>query len=608
MAGNRKTIPGTLHDAMISFRADRTNRKEHRRRAPDCHFFSLVEESVALAKAAKNKKGRASRSSKSSRVSTQSAATIPSDRNSLGDLDGGIVQEEESIIVNPTAIAQKKGKGRNVGAKAKADTHEDPSLLVLEDSMAQEGDSILTAGTTTSKPGEKRKKATKAKTAPKQGKNTRKKDADSADEAGHEESQLVDSADADDESQIVVAKPKPTRPQKATRRGTKQRAASQQPEQSENTVEPAASRTRVRKKTPRVSDDVSQLHSELEAAASKPAAFPVQVPPKRGKKRMSNGSEKLDSSVIILNGQPKKAQSKPRVTSRSKKPPATAPPPDDEDKNEDEIVPNKPDGESASPAQSPPLPSKPPARGKKTRTASRQRKPETDKAPLTQPNLRQEQEPDAHRSISHPAELPSPETAPQMPPEPCAPPTPEATTKAPSNPMQKSPSGSPQSSNAENQPPSSRPSLSAKKQPLAPTQLSPTRIAAQAQEAGAAGICTPLASPSKRANTIGGALRSDAPWTAVDLENIFLPSPSHHQHQQRQQALGTTDKAGVTEAMEEVLRRVTEEERGMSVEEWILANAARAEEKLRGECEGLIGGFEGEGLRALRAVEGIEAL
>ena len=46
-------------------------------------------------------------------------------------------------------------------------------------------------------------------------------------------------------------------------------------------------------------------------------------------------------------------------------------------------------------------------------------------------------------------------------------------------------------------------------------------------------------------------------------------------------------------------------EKQMTVEQWILSNAKKSEEKLRTECERLVGRFEGEGVRALKTLEGI---
>jgi hypothetical protein len=48
---------------------------------------------------------------------------------------------------------------------------------------------------------------------------------------------------------------------------------------------------------------------------------------------------------------------------------------------------------------------------------------------------------------------------------------------------------------------------------------------------------------------------------------------------------------------------LTSPEKKMSVEEWVLYNAKRGEEKLRLECERQIAAFEGEGRRALAAVD-----
>lgn len=60
--------------------------------------------------------------------------------------------------------------------------------------------------------------------------------------------------------------------------------------------------------------------------------------------------------------------------------------------------------------------------------------------------------------------------------------------------------------------------------------------------------------------------------------------------------------------LDDALKRLTSPERDMSVEDWILWNARGAEERLRGECERLIGSFETEGNRALQCLEGVEVL
>jgi len=143
---------------------------------------------------------------------------------------------------------------------------------------------------------------------------------------------------------------------------------------------------------------------------------------------------------------------------------------------------------------------------------------------------------------------------------------------------------SPQSSDAENQPPSSRPS--ALRPPLAvksPFTSQPAHIPVA--------ISTPTASPSKGSFS---KLHSTMPWTAIDLEQIFSGTPSANQ-ENNPFTLGVGLANGA----------LTSPERGLTVEQWIQFNAQRGEEGLRAECERLVGKFEGEGMRALRTLEGI---
>lgn len=140
-----------------------------------------------------------------------------------------------------------------------------------------------------------------------------------------------------------------------------------------------------------------------------------------------------------------------------------------------------------------------------------------------------------------------------------------------------SPSQSPQSSDAENQPPSSRdPGASAAKRiVLAPVSLTPA-----------------LGSPSKR-NVMAG-LRSTTPWASASLEAIF-DSP-----------LGSPGKENDIDRFLKRGKELTSPERQMTVEEWIYFNAAEAEKKLKYECESLVNRFEMEGTRAIKVLEGLE--
>jgi hypothetical protein len=150
---------------------------------------------------------------------------------------------------------------------------------------------------------------------------------------------------------------------------------------------------------------------------------------------------------------------------------------------------------------------------------------------------------------------------------------------------EKNPSRSPQSSDAENQPPSSKPSTARK---AATPNPSAVRIPLAA--------ITPVISPSKL--NIISSLRSDNPWTAVDLDAIFMKTP------------GDENVIG-KELLEDALGKMktfelTSPEKKMTVEEWVLYNAEVAEGRLRNECERMVGIFERQGTKAMRAVEGIE--
>ncbi|KAL8665535.1 MAG: hypothetical protein Q9202_002240 [Teloschistes flavicans] len=140
-------------------------------------------------------------------------------------------------------------------------------------------------------------------------------------------------------------------------------------------------------------------------------------------------------------------------------------------------------------------------------------------------------------------------------------------------------STSPQSSDAENRPPSARPS--ALRPPL--TVLSPSKP--QALNAK-----TPMKSSHKRDIS---RLQSTLPWAAIDFQEIFMASPAGEQENV------------IDAAINDAQTRLTSPEKKLTVEEWMTWRAAQGEEKLRKDCERLVGRFEGEGVRALKTLEGI---
>ena len=150
-------------------------------------------------------------------------------------------------------------------------------------------------------------------------------------------------------------------------------------------------------------------------------------------------------------------------------------------------------------------------------------------------------------------------------------------------PIVPSPTPSPQFSDAENQPPSSRPSQ--QRPPL--FEISPSRP--QATRIHLA-VSTPNTSPSQR--NIASMVHTTFPWTIVDVENILFGSSkavrplSHVPRNRLKDCLSSPEKK-------------------MTVEDWIQFNAEKSEQDLRNECERLVGRFEGEGNQALRALEGV---
>jgi hypothetical protein len=153
---------------------------------------------------------------------------------------------------------------------------------------------------------------------------------------------------------------------------------------------------------------------------------------------------------------------------------------------------------------------------------------------------------------------------------------------------------SPQSSNAENAPPSSRPAS------VRPPAMNLTTASTRVQlNFGGMGPGTPTkvpVSPSK----IGGGIRSLVPWREVDVDMVFNEKENEGGNGKKGEDLIA---AWMSEGM-----TMSERERGMSVQEWIFENARRAEEALRREGERVVGVFEEEGGRALGVLEAVECV
>ena len=588
--GNLRTIPCMSQCAFSTLTLLTLLRDEHRRRAEDCYFFTLTDSYAATRKPRQKKKGRFSRASKASRLSTQS---------------------------NLTAFSEA------------------PSLMSLGDAPAEVDDSILTTATTattattTSVAGKGRKGRPKA-TAKGTRKTTRTKKATAA-----SESMIVDDSIAPAVIDLDVEEEAPQPPPKRQTRGkAKQSDALQSDNRSVlETSSPPQRATRTRntkaKTKARLSDDESQLQSELVDAVTKASDHASeQGTPKarRGTKRTSDGMARVESSVVILEDLPEPVQEIASKAKRGRKPMKRA---------EEALQPRSSEIiESSEVVPEPKAKAAPKAR--KGRKVNKKEEPivvepSLDDFPVPPPSIRREPSPlqstvppssirgdiTPHQSTPKP---PSDEPSPAQPS-----PTPIRSARGPIQPSpatvvrprtapptkESTPPASPQSSDVENQPPSSRPASS--RPPLSARHANFIPLASTALNV----------SPSKRgqSNTITGGLVSSMPWQPVDLETIFLPSPSSAPLQQQLFDMTSNSPAdtaldkenipqglSVAEAVKRVKEGLTSPEKKMNVEEWIYFNARRGEEKLRSECERLVGAFEAEGGKALLTLEGIESV
>ncbi|KAF2099497.1 hypothetical protein NA57DRAFT_55462 [Rhizodiscina lignyota] len=547
---------------------------EHQKRSPDCPFFDLVEQHAATREPKKGKKGRGSAASKASRLSTQSNLTVMTDAPSMTSLGEGPAGEDDSVLTTATT-ASKATKGRKGAGRAKA-----------------------------------------AAKGAKRGTRSKKTSTATVEEAQPQ------TMDLDLEEPDAEATPEP--PKRATRRNTKQDSslvdvttASAAPSQTRKTTRTKASKAKAEE---RLSDDQSQLQEEFRAAleASKMPLNSREGTPKatRGTKRTSDGVPKLDSSVVILDAPPEHLEYlwSPGKAEKGKSPNA--------------YVLSKVQLQSQPDQEPQDLPAtKTTGRLRANSKAKRGKKKAAEEvSTVVEPEELPEEEllqPEEMTLDPSPAPAPATKQTPSPQKDSSAsppPPTPTPARIAPSSvhrssPIlprisniakqpERTPSASPQSSDAENRPPPSHPPKSAR-QPLASASSNrqTTRIPLAAS--------TPTASPSKR-NVLAGLI-SSLPWTAADLETVFAPSPTSKAG--RSSGFGFGSASALTEqdkenqtildklaadlqspekgrlALEEVVKKVkealTSPEKKMSVEEWVKYNAQRGEEKLRGECERL---------------------
>ncbi|KAJ9640962.1 hypothetical protein H2199_005630 [Coniosporium tulheliwenetii] len=546
--------------------------EEHRKRSPDCYFFTLVESYAGNRKVAKGKKGRGSSVSRTSRLSTQSNLTTFSEAPSLMSL-GDPPLDDESVLTTATTAttASMAPKGRKTKAKPAARGKRTTSgkkaaleqVIMLDDPIPVDEPEVQHVETTA----QPLKRTTRRSTQP-----------------------------ADNSHMETDSPPRrPTRT-KATR---------------------AVSRTE-----PEPPEDESQLQSELMDAVHR-ATLETVPKPKRGTKRTSDGLAKPDSSIVILAGAPASVEEPAAKPKRGRKPTK---------KVKDSIQPRS---SEAVEVEEPPAPAPKPApkakKGKKT-TKKATPEPEPEDEPLTtvEPEHQPEQAaatpppavslddfplpPSSHHGAETPVHLPSlaePTPDPDTPTPARVAPTPGRLFSATKRPAPHTSTESPNTLLI-------APPVLRRREPAALFAAIATCPALRSQATPSRAplaAATPTLSPSKRSNVISGALTTAAPWTAADLETVFLLSPSSKAllHPASSSIFTDLDQENLRDmSAEELARRVRQglssPEKRMSVQEWIYWNAARGEERLRRECERLVGVFETEGARALGSLEGVECV
>lgn len=447
----------------------------------------------------------------------------------------------------------------------------------------------MSTASTASKAARPRRKNTKSKAPPRKGKKTTRTTSDSLDESTvtHQtEEELNDelthqienelnaelNAELEQPAEDSEESKKPPKPNKGSKRG-KPKRPNNDSIADEPAVQPEQPKPRslrgTRKGNTKPPTNEVQLPSESHSSSDAKEDVEAHAEkPKRGKKRMSDGSEKLDSSVVVVINPPQQVEetSAPIMGKRTSA---------SEEAEMSHQTEGRTENDQPEAKSSPPKP-------RNTKSRKQQKAIATEPTPDREQGSRastrlasleslREVSPQLTKQDTTTQDDRKPQKNTQDEPRQEATPPPPGPTDAPN------PSRTPQSSDAENQPPSTRPASSKR----------PSNLPPQSHQ-------TPRTSPSKR-NIVTIDAASNGGWHAIDLDGVFLPSPSYAH-------LADKDAFNI----DTIIQNLTTPEKRLTVEEWIKKNAGDAEERLRMECERMIGRFEEEGNRALTAMEGVE--
>ncbi|KAM3085128.1 hypothetical protein ACMFMG_003560 [Clarireedia jacksonii] len=547
--------------------------EEHFNRSPECAFFILVEEHKA---AAKKPKARKARASKASRMSTQSVATV---------LDDDILQLEpttrgrktkaraSAVSVNTTMMDedQPEPPKRGRGTKARTSTLSVNNTTMLDEAISEPP---------------KRGRATKARTSTLSVDNTAMLDEaipeppakkGKAGKAGNSTVSADTTMTGDDQPILPPKKGRAAKVRNSTVSVNTSMVDEDHPEPPKR-GRPAKSRnSAVSVNTTMMDEDQPEPPKRGKSAKSRNSAISVNTtmmdedqpePPKRGRPaKTRNSTVSVDTTMMDEDqpeppkrGRPAKARSSTATVNKTTI------------IDEDTIISTSEEQPIASNADITAVQEDiivPPKKGQSTASSTNTKS--------TRGRKRKSEELENDVEASDPA----PKKAARGSASRLALKASVAPLRAPS-PEERVPSLSPQSSqssDAENHPPSSRPSL---QKPSTPP----------------AAIDVPLgSSPSKR-NIIAGP-QSTVPWEEIDIDTFFTGGADEND-QERTFFSATLDKLKSGD--------LSSPEKKMTVEQWIYHNAEVAEQKLKEECERMVGLFEMQGMKALASLEAIQVV
>ncbi|KAF3491234.1 uncharacterized protein GIQ15_00751 [Arthroderma uncinatum] len=619
---------------------------EHYRRSSDCSFF-------AFAKQPKKGRGpgKAGRGSKASRLSTQSNTTTASEAPTV-DFDDAMDQSMMSQSATSTSKATKKtAKSKSRSSKLKKEDGMDlPSQPDIVEKLDRKEDSILYESPSR---GTKRKSEAisgigwdnldeDSRLQPEPKPKKKRVTATRTKKAQRTTGSTVDYAEPTDDELGLDAAPQPKRGRKkgSTSKGRKASTASnastaplksQIPNDDEidaeleadldkdlptesitnKAVEKAPGRPRhsstaptapVRRKvSPQVEDcdelpkqETQKKHTTKKSTKKKqistssvdklPASDLDQLP-----QPTSEADVEMDEPVVSipiqspeLKAESREPDPEPKKVKQSKKTKSTTSSTKGRKKKADSgDVKDITTAETAAPAEDTTIDrEKPVARLSKGRNSSKNTRAGVDEGDSSAQNLDTDTQSQKNAGPTREAPIirrPSKQV------RQASPPTANPSTQL--SPRDNTPSPSPQSSDAENQPPSSRPSTMSRAHPHTTSQ--PIKVPLTTK--------TPVLSPAK-GETRSRQLATADPWEPVDLDEAFLPDPTGKEN------------LSLNDILHAAKDGVTSPEKRMNIEEWIFWNAEKGEEKLRGECERVVGVFEREGGRAMHALDGIECI